>query len=70
MPDLPEPAPQAARPRTRASWIARQRGAEHRMRASGGPVDSATYACDCGETFQAAVSTQVRCPSCGDTQAW
>ena len=40
------------------------------MRAVGGPADTATYVCDCGTTFQAAVTTQVSCPRCGDAQAW
>jgi hypothetical protein len=34
------------------------------------PQDSATYACRCGYVFEAAVSTSVGCPYCGDSQAW
>lgn len=34
------------------------------------PQDQATYACRCGYVFEAAVSTSVGCPHCGDEQAW
>lgn len=34
------------------------------------PQDQATYACRCGYVFEAAVSTSVGCPHCGDSQAW
>jgi rubrerythrin len=34
------------------------------------PQDRATYACRCGYVFEAAVSTSVGCPHCGDAQAW
>jgi hypothetical protein len=34
------------------------------------PQDQATYACRCGYVFEAAVSTSVGCPHCGDAQAW
>jgi hypothetical protein len=44
--------------------------AEDRARRSGGPQDRALYACRCGSTFQAAVTASVRCPHCGETQAW
>ncbi len=36
-----------------------------------GPVeDNALYSCHCGFVFEAAVSTTVACPHCGDGQAW
>jgi hypothetical protein len=41
-----------------------------RERAAGGPQDLAAYCCSCGYVFEAAVSTTVGCPNCGDTQAW
>jgi predicted Zn-ribbon and HTH transcriptional regulator len=41
-----------------------------RVREAGGPIDSASYACDCGYLFRAPVSTTVRCPHCGADQAW
>jgi DNA-directed RNA polymerase subunit RPC12/RpoP len=28
------------------------------------------YTCQCGMVFEAAVSTGVDCPHCGDSQAW
>ncbi len=42
---------------------------ERRMRESM-PEDRALYACSCGSTFTARVSTSVCCPACGDDQAW
>jgi hypothetical protein len=44
--------------------------AEDRARRSGGPQDRALYSCRCGSTFQAPVSASVRCPHCGEPQAW
>ncbi|HEX4110370.1 MAG TPA: hypothetical protein VHX88_19725 [Solirubrobacteraceae bacterium] len=41
-----------------------------RARQAGGPVDRAQYNCECGYAFAAQVSTTVRCPHCGDHQAW
>jgi hypothetical protein len=41
-----------------------------RARQAGGPVDRASYACQCGYLFQASVSTSVTCPHCGCGQAW
>lgn len=41
-----------------------------RAREAGGPIDQASYACDCGYTFLAPVSTTVACPHCHVTQAW
>ena len=43
---------------------------EQRARESGGPIDNASYSCDCGLVFDAPVSTSVHCPHCGTTQAW
>jgi hypothetical protein len=44
--------------------------AARRVRAAGGPLDSASYTCGCGCVFAAAVTTSVVCPHCGDAQAW
>jgi hypothetical protein len=44
--------------------------AVRRNRDAGGPVDEACYPCSCGFFFIAPVSTSVRCPHCGTTQAW
>jgi hypothetical protein len=41
-----------------------------RVRAAGGPLDSAAYTCSCGYFFDAPVSTSVPCPHCGAVQAW
>jgi len=44
--------------------------AERRLRAAGGPQDTALYHCDCGYIFDAPVSTTVRCPHCDSPLAW
>jgi len=44
--------------------------AEDRARRSGGPQDRALYVCRCGSAFQAPVTASVRCPHCGEPQAW
>jgi hypothetical protein len=44
--------------------------ATRRVRAAGGPLDRASYACQCGYVFAAAVTTTVECPHCGGSQAW
>jgi hypothetical protein len=44
--------------------------AAQRVRAAGGPLDRASYSCECGYVFTAAVTTTVACPHCGDAQAW
>ncbi len=44
--------------------------AAQRVREAGGPSDLASYACQCGYLFAAAVSTTVECPHCGTPQAW
>lgn len=41
-----------------------------RVRAAGGPLDQASYVCECGYLFAAPVSTTVSCPHCGTPQAW
>ena len=41
-----------------------------RIRAAGGPVDEASFTCQCGYVFAASVSTTVTCPHCGASQAW
>jgi hypothetical protein len=41
-----------------------------RVQGSGGPLDSASYSCECGFVFAASVSTTVSCPHCGTPQAW
>ncbi|MHB8242141.1 MAG: hypothetical protein ACYDHN_09135 [Solirubrobacteraceae bacterium] len=44
--------------------------AVERVREAGGPVDKASYSCQCGYLFSAAVSATVVCPHCGADQAW
>ena len=44
--------------------------AVERVRCAGGPIDHASYDCECGYRFSAAVSTTVSCPHCGIDQAW
>jgi rubrerythrin len=44
--------------------------AVERVRASGGPLDQASYACQCGYLFAAPVTTTVSCPHCSAPQAW
>jgi hypothetical protein len=44
--------------------------AVQRVRDAGGPVDKASYSCECGYVFLAPVSTTVRCPHCDAGQAW
>jgi len=44
--------------------------AVERVRAAGGPLDRASYTCECGYLFAAPVSTTVACPHCGASQAW
>ena len=43
---------------------------EERARRAGGPIDRALYTCACGHAFDAPVTASVRCPRCGDAQAW
>jgi hypothetical protein len=58
---MAKPAPVAHQPRDIAV---------ERVRAAGGPLDEASYACECGFLFAAPVSTTVACPHCGAGQAW
>jgi hypothetical protein len=44
--------------------------AVERVRSAGGPIDQASYACQCGLMFLAPVSTTVVCPHCHAPQAW
>ncbi|HLM84641.1 MAG TPA: hypothetical protein VK272_00480 [Solirubrobacteraceae bacterium] len=44
--------------------------AVERVREAGGPIDRASYTCQCGYVFSASVSTTVACPHCGLAQAW
>jgi hypothetical protein len=44
--------------------------AVERVRAAGGPLDEASYTCQCGFLFAAPVTTTVACPHCGTDQAW
>jgi hypothetical protein len=46
------------------------RRGEERERQAGGPQDRALYVCRCGSAFAAVVTASVRCPHCGDPQAW
>jgi hypothetical protein len=65
---------------TRRSIVRRERrGAEPlvvpdpavvRVRRAGGPIDEASYTCECGYVFQAPVSTTVACPHCAAQQPW
>ncbi len=56
--------------RAAAPSTSRHRSPEQRVRQAGGPEDRALYSCACGYAFQAAVSTTVDCPHCGDQQSW
>lgn len=41
-----------------------------RAREAGGPLDLASYVCECGYVFSAPVSTTVHCPHCRAGQVW
>jgi hypothetical protein len=60
------------RPKTEPPTVERPAGADatDRARRSGGPQDRALYVCRCGSAFQAPVTASVRCPHCGESQAW
>jgi hypothetical protein len=45
-------------------------GARERNQRANVSQDAATYACECGYVFTAAVTTSVGCPHCGTDQAW
>ena len=49
---------------------ARQVPQQEAVRASSHTQDHALYACGCGHSFSAGVSTSVGCPRCGADQAW
>jgi hypothetical protein len=61
----PASSPPSAAPGILALDLAAQR-----VRAEGGPLDQASYSCQCGLVFAAAVTTSVVCPHCGEHQAW
>jgi hypothetical protein len=63
------PHPQIATPASRSDLL-RPDVALRRVRESGGPLDHASYACQCGYFFEADVSTTVTCPHCATPQAW
>ena len=43
---------------------------QRRERTAPGPEDRALFSCRCGMVFQAQVVASVRCPHCGEPQAW
>jgi hypothetical protein len=45
-------------------------GARERNQRANVSQDAATYSCECGYVFKAAVTTSVGCPHCGTDQAW
>ena len=57
----------AARPSytATAATALQRRLAVDRVREAGGPLDHASYSCECGYVFLAPVSTTVACPHCG-----
>jgi hypothetical protein len=70
-----QPSAADARPDTTASApaqiaLASPDPVAQRVREAGGPTDRASYACQCGYLFAAAVTTTVQCPHCGIAQAW
>lgn len=67
----PAPAPETA-PARRLRLVPDdpELAAERRLRAAGGPQDTAQYRCGCGYVFDAPVTTSVRCPHCGSGLAW
>jgi hypothetical protein len=69
-PTLAATAPQAAEPTLERLGPVLADPAVQRARAAGGPNDRASYSCQCGFVFEAAVSTTVSCPHCGVGQAW
>lgn len=68
--ERPAPPPQGPPVAPVRSRVKDPLAQERRMRDAGGPLDNATYGCSCGLIFEAAVSTGVRCPACGNHQAW
>jgi hypothetical protein len=45
-------------------------GDQLRERCAPGPQDKALFSCRCGSVFHAPVTASVRCPHCGEDQAW
>ncbi len=64
-PESPQAEAQSLREDLRVPDIALRR-----VRESGGPLDHASYTCQCGFVFEADVSTTVECPHCSTPQAW
>jgi hypothetical protein len=64
----PKPNRRAARRGDHASAHRRPRPGDAPYEA--GVDDRALYGCGCGLIFEAAVSTSVECPHCGEPQAW
>ncbi len=62
--------PTAPNPQTGAPSPGSSDPAVLRARNAGGPVDKASYTCQCGYVFLAPVSTTVTCPHCEAGQAW
>lgn len=69
-PDKNGATPPELPPEPSIPWDNDEHPHERRARESGGPLDTAHYACECGYAFDAAVSTTVTCPHCGTGQAW
>lgn len=71
---LPYPLPMRrsplARARRRAQPVAAPDPLVVRVRHAGGPLDQASYTCQCGYVFLAPVSTTVACPHCEAQQPW
>jgi hypothetical protein len=67
---LPARRPRPEIPRPRREPIRRDDPAVMRVRDAGGPLDQASYACECGLVFVAPVSTSVACPHCQAAQPW
>jgi hypothetical protein len=61
------PAPAAPAPAPTAHVVDQD---VQRVRDAGGPLDEASYTCQCGFVFRAPVSTTVACPHCHAPQAW
>lgn len=68
--DTPATHARPAAPAPEQPPARRADGPENRQLRAGGPQDSALYVCRCGAAFQSAVSASVKCPHCGELQAW
>ncbi len=62
--------PAAPRAHEHAAPLAGAPSALARTREAGGPIDCASYNCQCGYVFVAQVSTTVTCPHCQTGQVW